>query len=35
MEYLGEILWYISLPIMIYGAYRFVLFNLKQFDNIK
>jgi hypothetical protein len=35
MEYLGEILWYISLPIMIYLSYKFVLLNLKQFEKIK
>jgi len=35
MEYLGEILWYVSLPITIYLSYKFVLLNLKQFDKIK
>jgi len=32
MHYLQEIVWYISLPITVYVSYRFVLFNLKQFD---
>jgi len=34
MEYLGEIIWYISLPITIYLGYRFTLLNLKQLDKI-
>ena len=32
MEYLDEIIWYLSLPIMVWVAYRFVLINLNQFD---
>jgi len=32
MEYLGEIVWYISLPTMIYVAIRFVNWNLGVFE---
>jgi len=36
MEYIGEIIWYFSLPITVWVAYRFVLFNIKKFDkNLK
>jgi hypothetical protein len=34
MEYLGEIIWYISLPVMIWVAVKFVNWNLKAFDEI-
>ena len=34
MEYLGEILWYLSLPIMVWTATYFVRWNLKAFDDI-
>ncbi len=34
MEYLGEIVWYLSLPIMVWVAVGFVRWNLKAFDDI-
>ena len=34
MEYLGEIIWYVSLPIMVWIAVGFVRWNLKAFDDI-
>jgi len=35
MEYLGEILWYISLPVMVWVATRFVAWNLRAFDELQ
>ena len=35
MEYLGEIIWYLSLPITIYLAVKFTQLNIKHFNKIE
>jgi hypothetical protein len=35
MEYLGEILWYISLPITVWISVKFVQHNLKHFNKLE
>jgi len=35
MEYLGEIIWYISLPITVWIALKFVQHNLKHFNKLE
>ena len=35
MDYLDEILWFASWPIVVYFSYRFVLFNLKNYSKRK
>lgn len=35
MEYLGEIIWYISLPIMVWISVKFVQHNLKHFNKLE
>jgi hypothetical protein len=32
MEYTQEILWYLSLPVMLMVSYRFVLWSVKKFE---
>ena len=34
MEYLGEIIWYLSLPMMVWIAVGFVGWNLRAFDEM-
>ena len=34
MEYLGEIIWYLSLPAMVWIAVHFVIWNLEAFEDI-
>ena len=35
MEYLGEIIWYISLPITVWISLKFVQHNLKHFNKLE
>jgi len=35
MEYLKEVIWYLTLPMTVWLAYRFVLINLKEFEKIE
>jgi len=35
MEYLGEIIWYLSLPITIYLAVKFTQHNIKHFNKLE
>ena len=35
MEYLSEIIWYISLPITVWVALKFVQHNLKHFNKLE
>jgi len=35
MEYLGEIIWYLSLPVTIYLAVKFTQHNIKQFNKLE
>ena len=35
MEYLGEILWYVALPITVFIALKFVQHNLKHFHKLE
>jgi len=35
MEYLGEIIWYVSLPITVWIALKFVQHNLKHFNKLE
>ena len=35
MEYLGEIIWYVSLPITVWLSFKFVQHNLKHFKKLE
>jgi hypothetical protein len=32
MEYLTEVIWYLSLPVVVFVALKFVFFSLKTFE---
>ncbi len=35
MEYLSEMIWYISLPITVWVALKFVMHNIKYFEKLE
>jgi len=35
MEYLGEIIWYMSLPLMVWFCVKFVRHNLNHFNKLE
>jgi hypothetical protein len=35
MEYLGEMIWYLSLPLTVWLSLKFVEYNLKKFNELE